>query len=137
MPIVPNYSPKKHSRDSFLFLFMPTSCHRGVLANEVYPPLPHGPISLISSISPLFFLILHQFPEKSMFYVKPEAAALRRYQLQRWLQKIGANALLVKGEHFQNFLLNAQKEVQKGESIVSTASSLPPRRRLSLDNAVC
>ena len=59
-----------------------------------------------------------------MFYVKPEAAALRRYQLQRWLQKIGANALLVKGEHFQNFLLNAQKEVQKGESIVSTASLL-------------
>jgi len=57
---------------------------------------------------------LEKFPEKSMFYVKPEQAALRRYQLQRWLQKIGANALLVKGEHFQNFLLNAQKEVQKG-----------------------
>ena len=72
--------------------------------------LVHLPLPLPLPL-PFFFV---QFPEKSMFYVKPEQAALRRYQLQRWLQKIGANALLVKGEHFQNFLLNAQKEVQKG-----------------------
>lgn len=41
-------------------------------------------------------------------------AHFRRYQLQNWLQKIGAQPLIVQGEIFQNFLLNAQKEVQKG-----------------------
>lgn len=49
-----------------------------------------------------------------MFYLKPEQAHFRRYQLQNWLQKIGAQPLIVQGETFQNFLLNAQKEVQKG-----------------------
>eukprot|EP00035_Acanthoeca_spectabilis_P020534 m.433406 g.433406 ORF g.433406 m.433406 type:complete len:499 (-) comp17571_c0_seq1:68-1564(-) len=54
------------------------------------------------------------FPGKSLLYMKPEQAHFRRYQLQNWLQKIGAQPLIVQGEIFQNFLLNAQKEVQKG-----------------------
>jgi len=57
---------------------------------------------------------LEQFPEKKIFYMKPEQANFRRYQLQVWLQKIGAQPLIVQGETFQNFLLNAQKEVSKG-----------------------
>eukprot|EP00039_Didymoeca_costata_P006144 m.87789 g.87789 ORF g.87789 m.87789 type:complete len:500 (+) comp13129_c2_seq6:234-1733(+) len=57
---------------------------------------------------------LEQFPAKNLFYMKPEAAHLRRHQLQRWLQKIGAQPIIVNGETFQTFLLNAQKEVQKG-----------------------
>eukprot|EP00041_Stephanoeca_diplocostata_P007025 m.97100 g.97100 ORF g.97100 m.97100 type:complete len:500 (-) comp16686_c0_seq1:188-1687(-) len=57
---------------------------------------------------------LEQFPPKQMFYLKPEQAHFRRYQLQNWLQKIGAQPLIVQGETFQTFLLNAQKEVQKG-----------------------
>ena len=54
---------------------------------------------------------MEKFPGKSMFYMKPEQAHFRRYQLQRWIQKIGAQPLIVNGESFQTFLLNAQKEV--------------------------
>lgn len=57
---------------------------------------------------------MEQFPAKSLLYLKPEQAHYRRYQLQNWLQKIGAQPLIVQGEIFQSFLLNAQKEVQKG-----------------------
>lgn len=57
---------------------------------------------------------LEQFPEKKIFYMKPEQANFRRYQLQVWLQKIGAQPLIVQGETFQQFLLNAQNEVKKG-----------------------
>jgi hypothetical protein len=41
-------------------------------------------------------------------------AHFRRFQLQNWMQKIGAQPLIVQGEIFQSFLLNAQKEVMKG-----------------------
>lgn len=57
---------------------------------------------------------LEQFPGKGFMYMRPEHAHDRRYRLQRWLQKIGGQKLIVEGETFQTFLLNAQKEVQKG-----------------------
>ena len=57
---------------------------------------------------------LEAFPPKLLMYVKPEQAAHRKFMLQNWLQKIGAQPIIVQGETFQNFLLNAQKEVQKG-----------------------
>ena len=52
---------------------------------------------------------LEQFPGKGFMYMKPEHAHDRRYRLQRWLQKIGGQKLIVEGETFQNFLLNSQK----------------------------
>lgn len=59
---------------------------------------------------------LEKFPGGTLFYVKPDSkdATLRRFHLQAWIQKIGSQALLVDGETFQTFLLNSQKEVQKG-----------------------
>ena len=53
------------------------------------------------------------FPGKSLFYMKPEQAHYRRWMLQRWIQKIAAQPLLLNSETFQTFLLNAQKEVQQ------------------------
>ena len=57
---------------------------------------------------------LEQFPAKQLMYLKPEQAHSRRVQLQRWMQKVGGQPLIVQGETFQTFLLNAQGEVQKG-----------------------
>eukprot|EP00054_Salpingoeca_dolichothecata_P024349 m.165711 g.165711 ORF g.165711 m.165711 type:complete len:626 (-) comp24983_c0_seq3:45-1922(-) len=57
---------------------------------------------------------LETFPGKSFFYMKPDQAHHRRWMLQRWIQKISQQPRIVQGETFQTFLLNAQKEVQKG-----------------------
>ncbi len=40
-----------------------------------------------------------------------EEAHYRRYMLQKWIQKIGSQPLVVNSGTFQTFLLNAQKEV--------------------------
>lgn len=79
---------------------------------------------------------LEQFPAKNFFYMKPEQAHYRRYQLQVWLQKIGAQPLIVQGESFQQFLLNAQKEVQKGpEESVSLDIYLVNGKKVEVDIA--
>lgn len=57
---------------------------------------------------------LEKFPGKQFFYLKPEQCTERRWGLQRWLQKIAQQPVIVQGQTFQNFLLNAQKEVQRG-----------------------
>eukprot|EP00730_Choanoeca_flexa_P016313 TRINITY_DN7675_c0_g1_i1.p2 TRINITY_DN7675_c0_g1~~TRINITY_DN7675_c0_g1_i1.p2 ORF type:complete len:482 (+),score=173.85 TRINITY_DN7675_c0_g1_i1:3565-5010(+) len=57
---------------------------------------------------------LEKFPPKAFFYKKPEECLERRYYLQKWLQRIAQQPLIVNGLIFQTFLLNAQKEVQRG-----------------------
>jgi len=77
---------------------------------------------------------LEQFPGKNLFYMKPDQAHFRRYQLQVWLQKIGAQPLIVQGESFQQFLLNAQKEVQKGpEEACSLAIYLVNGKKIEVE----
>lgn len=57
---------------------------------------------------------LEQFPGKSFFYMRPDQAHYRRLCLQRWIQKIAQQPLVRDSVTFQTFLLNSQKEVQKG-----------------------
>eukprot|EP00049_Salpingoeca_infusionum_P018697 m.358390 g.358390 ORF g.358390 m.358390 type:complete len:473 (-) comp18138_c0_seq1:706-2124(-) len=57
---------------------------------------------------------LEKFPPRHFFYMKPEDTSERRYLLQKYLQRIAQNPNIVNGDTFQSFLLNAQKEVQKG-----------------------
>ena len=57
---------------------------------------------------------LERFPGKQFFYLKPEQCTERRWGLQRWFQKIAQQPVIVQGQTFQSFLLNAQKEVQRG-----------------------
>ncbi len=60
---------------------------------------------------------LESFPSKSLFYLSGEDVNSRRYHLQRWLQRIGGQQVVVQGEIFQTFLLNAQEEVKRAEEI--------------------
>ena len=60
--------------------------------------------------------------------------AERRYLLQKWLQKIAEQPRIVKGNTFQTFLLNAQKEVQKAEeALVQLEVYLVNGKKVSVD----
>ncbi len=57
------------------------------------------------------------FPSKKFFYISPEASDDRRHQLQVFLQTIAQTPAIITGSTFQTFLLNAQKEVQRGPEV--------------------
>eukprot|EP01147_Barroeca_monosierra_P005267 gene5267-7046_t len=77
---------------------------------------------------------LEKFPPKHFFYLNPEECNERRYLLQRWLQRIAQQPNIVKGNTFQTFLLNAQKEVQKAEeSWVQLEVYLVNGKKVSVD----
>jgi sorting nexin-17 len=75
-----------------------------------------------------------EFPPKQFFYVSPKDCEERRYELQRFLQKIAQRPAIIQGSTFQTFLLNAQKEVQKGpEEEVQLDILLPNGKCLKVD----
>ncbi|EGD83192.1 hypothetical protein PTSG_12085 [Salpingoeca rosetta] len=77
---------------------------------------------------------LDKFPPKNFFYLKPDECHDRRFMLQKWLQKIAQQPRIVKGNTFQTFLLNAQKEVQKAEeSWVQLEVYLVNGKKVSVD----
>ncbi|EDQ91616.1 uncharacterized protein MONBRDRAFT_15069, partial [Monosiga brevicollis MX1] len=77
---------------------------------------------------------LEKFPPKNFRYMPPEECVERRYYLQKWLQKVAQQPLICNGTTFQTFLLNAQKEVQKGpEEEVELDVYLANGKRIKVD----
>lgn len=78
--------------------------------------------------------LLGEFPRKTIFYMRPEESAQRRKLLEKFLQNIARNPHIVKGSTFQNFLLNAQSEVQRDpEENVQLEVYLPNGKSLTVD----
>jgi hypothetical protein len=66
--------------------------------------------------------------------MRPEESAQRRKLLEKFLQNIARNPHIVKGSTFQNFLLNAQSEVQRDpEENVQLEVYLPNGKSLTVD----
>lgn len=75
-----------------------------------------------------------EFPSKTVFYLRKEESNSRRLMLEKFLQSITRNPHMVAGSTFQNFLLNAQNEVERGiEEEVQLDILLPNGKSVLVD----
>ena len=75
-----------------------------------------------------------EFPSKTLFYVKKEDTARRRVMIEKFFQNVARVPAIVNGSTFQNFLLNAQSEIQRNpEEDVQLDILLPNGKSIVID----